>query len=410
MAKELKADRSNRQRPGITTWLPHQQEHGLGRQGAADLYRGDSWTTTSGDSEGYMVVCWEVKLEPGEYAVLFQIYHKESEGRDIGTIEVFTSSASTVASKLIKTRYFESQDWQREVLTFRIDEPVTVTLALYWNGKVPLWTGAVDLTCLPRRPFYNIAHMCNTSDYVQEAITKGANAIECDITVKDNDGVLSFEVYHGFAPPYPIRSMASTPLEEYLQFMNEVSDDLALIIFDCKKNEAVDYRRYGRELCNIIKRYLAPERCVMSIPEVEMVPFFKGMDNASFSAGKDISMVSTSPASEDPCLWLNVAEREEVTFLGMGIDAYAPFSPLRNWLAPFQCATSSRDRNHLVKKVYYWTLNAAVSMRKMLDYGVDGIIVNEPETLWRVLREEPYRTVYRLATPYDSQFMVHGWE
>jgi glycerophosphoryl diester phosphodiesterase len=35
-------------------------------------------------------------------------------------------------------------------------------------------------------------------------------------------------------------------------------------------------------------------------------------------------------------------------------------------------------------------------MRQLLDYGVDGILTNYPETLKEVLNEEPYRGIYRI--------------
>ena len=61
-----------------------------------------------------------------------------------------------------------------------------------------------------------------------------------------------------------------------------------------------------------------------------------------------------------------------------------------------------------IAKVYYWTLTDQRSMRKLLDFGVDGLVVNRPAALKQVLTEEPYRSLYRLAAPGDSQFEVHG--
>ena len=69
---------------------------------------------------------------------------------------------------------------------------------------------------------------------------------------------------------------------------------------------------------------------------------------------------------------------------------------------------NARDRGGSVAKAYYWTLSAKSAIRKMLDLGVDGIVVNDPQALREVLAEEPYRGLCRLATPADSQFLVHG--
>jgi len=46
------------------------------------------------------------------------------------------------------------------------------------------------------------------------------------------------------------------------------------------------------------------------IPELEMRDFFQGMKDAGFNnAGKDISMIETSPEGKDSDLWINTAEK-----------------------------------------------------------------------------------------------------
>jgi len=84
-------------------------------------------------------------------------------------------------------------------------------------------------------------------------------------------------------------------------------------------------------------------------------------------------------------------------------------STVAEWLEPVSYTTNLRDRDQVLKKVYYWTLNSEDSMRKMLDLNVDGIIVNTPSTLIAVLGSEPYAQMYRLATINDSLNVVFGW-
>jgi len=84
----------------------------------------------------------------------------------------------------------------------------------------------------------------------------------------------------------------------------------------------------------------------MSIPELDMIDFYQGMTNAGFdSAGKDISMIDTAPEGKDPNLWITTAERYSVNWLGMGIDARVPVSPLRNWINPLVNSAQGRDKN-----------------------------------------------------------------
>ncbi len=48
-------------------------------------------------------------------------------------------------------------------------------------------------------------------------------------------------------------------------------------------------------------------------------------------------------------------------------------------------------------------------MRKALDYGVDGMITDDPDDLFAIVQEGPYKRMLRLATQDDSQFKVHGF-
>ncbi len=271
---------------------------------------------------------------------------------------------------------------------------------LVWDSqKYPQPSFKIKRSSIQLRPFHNIAHMCNTPDYVDKALKDGANAIECDIQVKKKeDGTLDFRVHHGWVAFYDKRSKASTPLHKYLTYLKKNRHRFTVIVFDCKKpGKGIDNRTYGKKLCEIIKQYLPPEQCVMSIPYVNMVSFFDGMKDAGFSeAGKDISMIDISPGGKDAKLWIKTAESKGANWLGMGVDAYAPASPLRNWIEPLKCAVQGRDKNKKVKKVYYWTLNSESSMRRVLATNVDGLIVNDPKKLKTILEGE-FRATFRLA-------------
>lgn len=261
------------------------------------------------------------------------------------------------------------------------------------------------------RPFYIIAHMCNATDYVDEAIRDGANAIECDITVEKNkNDILEFRVYHGtvFGVGYGRRGFRSTPIHEYLSYMRSNKDRFTIVIFDCKQQEEdISAREYGKKLCEIIKTYLPDNKCIMSIPKLEMRDFFQGMKDAGFdNAGKDISMIETSPKGKDPDLWINTAEETGANWLGMGIDARAPFSPLRNWIPPLVHSAQRRDKNEKVEKVYYWTLEDPSSMIRVLATDIDGIIINNPSTLKNLIEKEEFKHTFRLAINNDDPFVV----
>jgi hypothetical protein len=138
-----------------------------------------------------------------------------------------------------------------------------------------------------------------------------------------------------------------------------------------------------------------------------MAEVFAGVREAGFDAGRDVNMIDNTAYELDD-LWIDEAEAAGVTMLGIGTDCFVPWDLLRSWLGPMRAVVNGRDCDARVRKAYYWTLGSAAAMRKMLDLQVDGIIVNDPRTLARVLSEEPYREIYRLAQPGESQFQVHG--
>src|SRR5262249_36095982 len=116
----------------------------------------------------------------------------------------------------------------------------------------------------------------------------------------------------------------------------------------------------------------------------------------------------TFPMGADVLLWANTAENLELTFLGMGITQHLPID-VASWFGPMSGAINSRDRVGHLKKTYYWTAGDKSEMRRMLDLGVDGLIVDDHLGLEEVLVEEPYRTLFRKATLDDSQFDAHGF-
>ena len=77
---------------------------------------------------------------------------------------------------------------------------------------------------------------------------------------------------------------------------------------------------------------------------------------------------------------------------------------------PQRAASAARDSGaDYPKKVIYWTLGHKDSMRKMLDLGVDGIIVEQERALCDVLQEEPYRSFCRRARPDEWEpSKAHG--
>ncbi|GIY20292.1 dermonecrotic toxin SPH [Caerostris extrusa] len=57
-----------------------------------------------------------------------------------------------------------------------------------------------------------------------------------------------------------------------------------------------------------------------------------------------------------------------------------------------------------IEKVYDWTVDTTLSIRRSLRAGVDGLITNFPERVISVLQEKEFKDKYRLATVDDNPF------
>jgi hypothetical protein len=177
-------------------------------------------------------------------------------------------------------------------------------------------------------------------------------------------------------------------------------------MWDVKRPSAISDADFGKLFLSRFMPRLAPSQSVISLTGSDMDAFFGAVPD-DLQIGKDISEIKINPTGTDPMLWANTAESFHVSFLGMGVspDLRVDVAP---WFGPLSGALNARDHGSSIKKVYFWTVNAPGEMRRLLDMGLDGMIVDDGAALEGVLAEEPYRTLYRKATVSDSQFQAHG--
>ncbi|MBK8944982.1 MAG: hypothetical protein IPM32_06870 [Ignavibacteriae bacterium] len=285
----------------------------------------------------------------------------------------------------------------------------------------------VELTTqkLHQRPFYAIAHMVNTPAYVEEALDMGSNAVEFDITPKFDykNKTFSFDVFHGFRPDFDPdkinlmeRSLAKTELKIFLEKLKEFEQNfpkLSLVIYDCKLGEVPKklLNQCGIEMAKIIQDNFLHKNInnriysIMSVGKKNYTPFFDGFFEtvpAEFKKyfGADLSEESfntTEKAFEQ--------RREGNFWWGHGIASQVP-KPLKHFIPQFLIAAKKRAIRGIVKKIYYWTLDDPDSMARILVTKLDGIIVNDPLKLLRVLEKEEFKHTYRLADRNDNPFNV----
>lgn len=388
--------------PLKTLWWPTQQQHDLGRAGAWDRLRGWSWTTTSSDRAGVMVRTAPRPLYAGSYTFSLQLSHKSAAGADLGTLRVLADD-QVIATRAIQTRSFDSGDWQRETISFTNMQTSNVSFELQWGGTVEVWTGMLLLT-KPGRPFYNIAHNPNSLDLVYAALDAGANAIEPD--VQHENGTIDIREVGGELSDPITHANVRSDLAPYLDGIAG-RPELAAMIWDIKPTVEATNADFRAQFTSALEAAgLPPTHSVLSLQSASMSDFWP---SASTGYGRDVSSVVSFPGyGTDPSQWYATARTNHVTFMGMGISQLVPVQ-LSVWYGPLTMAVNGRDRYGDLKKVEYWTIGSKAELRKMLDLGIDGIIADDNAMVASTLQEEPYRDLYRLATPDDDPAAVHGF-
>ncbi len=274
------------------------------------------------------------------------------------------------------------------------------------------------------RPFYVISHMLNTPAYVEEALDLGTNAFEFDVMPKlSDDGTFHFDAFHGFRPDFDPdkinlmeRSIARTDLKLFLERLQEFEqrfERLSLVIFDCKvkgvkKNKL---KECGAELARtVMENFYSDEDddriyTIISIPNKRSVTFLDGF--FAEIPKKFKKYIGTDLSEENFQTTEKVFEkRTEGNFWwGSGIASTVP-KPLKHFIPNFLIAAKKRTERKIIKKIYYWTLDDPDSMARMLVTKLDGIVVNDPLKLLKVLEKEEFKNTYRLATREDDPFLV----
>jgi|GEM_PF-6698443 hypothetical protein len=399
---------------GDSVWMPENgQTH---KTGSLDSGISISWIKTweSSDSGGSMLETTPQNLAPGKYNFLVQIWHDENENTELGTV-LIKSEDSLLKQKKIYASDFKNKHfggYQRVTTEFEFENKgENISFELVSAESAKIWTGGVSLTQInKKRPFYNIAHRCSTQEKTDEMISLGANAVECDITpVKNNEDVL-FKVYHSGDLSYTNED----EFDDYLANLKYHLDEknISMVMFDCKQDDEISPEKYVQSLAEkLINHSFSPQNVVFSVPAAVSSEFRNLLGTSEdeaplFPCAMDSYLEDYGDLT--PQQWAEESQSTGADFLGVGMSAYAP-SPMANWMEWIQALVNKRDTQGEIKKAYYWTLNKKESMRKAIDYGVDGIITNYPSRLDEVMKEDPYTEIIKNADQNDSIFKVHGF-
>jgi glycerophosphoryl diester phosphodiesterase len=253
------------------------------------------------------------------------------------------------------------------------------------------------------RPFYLIAHKCNSPAEVEKAIRDGANAVECDLQYKPSKNV--FVVNHD-----DVNNREEDDLTTYLKEVKK-NAALALIIFDCKKSVA-SKPEIALNLLNTIKTELPYDtgiNIIISVANYENKNFFRDIiDKLEEKSGVAIDQ------EDDPTILLNhfgLLEKNYCYANGLStdndfVDWGATVLGFKEKLRRSIIQALLHKVEYKIKLVYVWTLLDKNLMKSYLCMGVDGILVDSVTDLVEVLNEKEFKNSVKLATRNDNAFKL----
>lgn len=276
------------------------------------------------------------------------------------------------------------------------------------------------------RPFYVFGHMANSLEEVDDFVARGVNAIEADLTFASDGTPEKF--YHGGLCDCGRDCEKSAEASTYLSYLKDAVNEggkfagkLQLLYVDAKTDSLSSGEKYqaGINLANSLINHLWNNGTIPSEHMLNVIvsafstkdkdilsgalDTFKGTGNSSLfldHVGFDISGYDLLSVIAGTYEELGISQHR---WQGDGItnclvDIY--------WGSRTKAATSRRTAanttHDYVDKVYVWTVDNPLTMRRFLRLNIDGMLTNVPTTLLSVLQEAEFSKMYRLATAQDS--------
>jgi hypothetical protein len=272
-----------------------------------------------------------------------------------------------------------------------------------------------------------MGHHANFRDKAQRLMAEGARVIETDIhpDAGNPEAVdYAFWAIHFAADEFdPSHHTPPAQIDAHFSALSAAMSQgrLDLLILDCKATLAADIgapvplrsttiadsRKYGRSLARLMMRHGIPAaRVVMGYDEDKIEDMARGAAEVGYRCGVDVYRSPTAATKNftDIQAWTDALVAKKCLFADIGTDerVRGEFFTYAYWIAGL---LRVRDEGTQIKKAYFWTVNNEQDMRNALDYGVDGILTDDPAKLVTLLQEATYAGMYRLSTPQDSQFV-----
>jgi hypothetical protein len=360
------------------------------------------------------------RLGPGKYAVLVQYKENDrlGEGTALGDVTLLDHAGGAVSKRQLLGRLIVASDhqvgaggWRRAYLRFEVAEASPVRTIRVENalGKGEWQFGLVAIH-REGRPFYAIAHNPDSIEALDKAMAEGANALEPDLRESKDKPALADAADESLAVTEELLGHAVTlnGQSKFGAYLRELNAKAAhkLIIWDTKVGASKDYAAVGASIRRVIDReHFDLSKSVFNVADPSMAPMWQAFADRP-AVGRAYDGVFEQVHSHTAAEWMKPVRDLKLTFQGLGVTPQLQVT--EKWSVPISVYVRAREQEEFPKKIYFWTVNEANAIRRMLDLGIDAMITDEIALLRSILREAPYDSIYTFAGDDDDPSAKHG--
>ena len=246
------------------------------------------------------------------------------------------------------------------------------------------------------RPFYIVGHNPNTVSDAVDAVDGGANGLEPDVQVYEDDSS-RLCISHGTGEP------SAPTVAAYLDGVHAQlsSSGLSLVVFDCKP-EATS-ADHGFELLMTIRDHLTFDTditVIISVGKLDEGGFFDRI--IDILGPREGLMID---AENDAGAVTNYFTSRGLSHQGYGNGiSFANFAFGPYYRYSLEAACGIRAQAGRPSFIYVWTVNAHDELREYIRIGVDGIITDDPHDLLEIAGEPEFSSLIVLANRLDNPF------
>ncbi|MBP6512233.1 MAG: hypothetical protein KA347_06165 [Bacteroidia bacterium] len=253
------------------------------------------------------------------------------------------------------------------------------------------------------RPFYIIGHNTNSINEVKLALDHGANGIEPDLNVFDNNpGKISVSHDKG--------NSGDSALIPFLQELHTLAIKknslLSLVVFDCK--EPLANADFGLEILMAIRQNLTYDNDINIIISVAKLSHTAIFDKIGSLLGvREGIMID---AEDDPAAvnsyFVNLDINNHcfgngISFINSTIGPYYRYT--------LEQACELKAAINRPKFAYVWTVNDYDELCEYIRIGVDGIITDKVDKLKAISQDIEFAPIIRIAQRNDNPFLLDNF-